>query len=107
MSAFRSIRDWLREPKVTVPAQYYRGEATLPATDMRPWFMDLPSQLKVAFEKPRDPSDFTTMSSRRSARFVRLRLLWSWEWAAGFGGKRPRCSWESSPGLPWASWWDR
>ena len=55
VSAFRSIRDWLREPKVTVPAQYYRGEAKLPATDMRPWFMDLPSQLKVAFEKPRDP----------------------------------------------------
>ena len=38
-----------------MPAQYYRGEAKLPATDMRPWFMDLPSQLKVAFEKPRDP----------------------------------------------------
>lgn len=55
VSAFRQIRDWLREPKVTVPAQYYRGEAKLPATDMRPWFMDLPSQLRVAFEKPRDP----------------------------------------------------
>jgi len=55
VSAYRQIRDWFREPKVTVPAQYYRGEATLPATDMRPWFMDLPSQIKVAFEKPRDP----------------------------------------------------
>jgi TonB family protein len=55
VSAYRQIRDWLREPKVTVPAQYYRGEAKLPATDMRPWFMDLPSQVKVAFEKPRDP----------------------------------------------------
>ena len=38
VSAFRQIRDWLREPKVTVPAQYYRGEVNLPATDMRPWF---------------------------------------------------------------------
>ncbi len=55
VSAFRQIRDWMREPKLTVPAQYYRGEAKLPATDMRPWFMDLPSQLRVAFEKPRDP----------------------------------------------------
>ncbi len=55
VSAFRQIRDWLREPKVTVPPQYYRGEVNLPATDMRPWFYDLPSQLKVAFEKPRDP----------------------------------------------------
>ncbi|MGO8813937.1 MAG: energy transducer TonB [Terriglobia bacterium] len=55
VSAIRQIRDWMREPKVTVPAQYYRGEAKLPATDMRPWFMDLPSQLRVAFEKPTDP----------------------------------------------------
>src|SRR5271157_3517431 len=55
VSAFRQIRDLLREPKVTVPPQYYRGEAKLPATDMRPWFMDLPSQIKVALEKPRDP----------------------------------------------------
>jgi len=55
VSAFRQIRDWLNEPKVTVPARYYRGKAALPATDMRPWFYDLPSQLKVAFEKPRDP----------------------------------------------------
>ncbi len=55
VSAFRQIRDWLREPKVTVPAQYYRGAIKLPATDMRPWFMDLPSQIKVAFEKPGDP----------------------------------------------------
>ncbi len=55
VSAFRQIRDLWREPKVTVPAQYYRGEVKLPATDMRPWFMDLPAQIKVALEKPRDP----------------------------------------------------
>lgn len=55
VSAFQQIRDWLRAPKITVPAQYYRGEANLPATDMRPWFVDLPAQLKVAFEKPTDP----------------------------------------------------
>lgn len=55
VSAFRQIRYWFTQPKTTVPAQYYRGEAKLPATDMRPWFMELPSQLKIAFEKPRDP----------------------------------------------------
>ena len=55
VSAFRQIRYWISEPKVTVPAQYYRGTVKLPATDLRPWFYDLPSQLKIAFEKPRDP----------------------------------------------------
>jgi TonB family protein len=55
VSAYQQIRDWFHEPKVTVPARYYRGEVKLPATDMRPWFVDLPSQIKVAFEKPRDP----------------------------------------------------
>jgi TonB family protein len=55
VSAFRQIRDLFREPKVTVPSQYYRGEIKLPATDMRPWIMEFPSQIKVALEKPRDP----------------------------------------------------
>lgn len=55
VSAYRQIRDSLRDPKVTVPAQYYRGEAKLPATDLPPWFVDFPAQIKLAFEKPRDP----------------------------------------------------
>src|SRR5579863_2856105 len=55
VSAYRQLHYWLFEPKVTVPAEYYRGAVKLPATDLRPWFYDLPSQLKVAFEKPRDP----------------------------------------------------
>ena len=55
VSVFRQIRDWWREPKLTVPPEYYRGKVSLPATDMRPWFRDLPKQLKIAFEKPRDP----------------------------------------------------
>ena len=37
VSAFRQVRYWLSEPKVTVPAQYYRGEVKLPATDMGSW----------------------------------------------------------------------
>ena len=55
IAAFRQIRDFLREPKVTVPPQYYRGEAVLPATDLPPWFVTFPSQIKIALEKPRDP----------------------------------------------------
>lgn len=55
VSAFQQLRYWFLEPKTTVPAQYYRGTVTLPATDLRPWFFDFPSQVKLAFEKPRDP----------------------------------------------------
>ena len=55
ISAFRQIHYWLTAPKTTVSAQYYRGTVTLPATDLRPWFYDFPSQLKIAFEKPHDP----------------------------------------------------
>jgi TonB family protein len=54
-SLLRQIRGMLSEPKVTVPPQYYRGEATLPATDMRPWFLDLPGELRFFFQKPADP----------------------------------------------------
>lgn len=54
VSFFRQLRALLFDPKVTVPPQYYRGKIHLPATDMRPWFMDLPAQLRVAFERPRD-----------------------------------------------------
>ena len=52
VSLFRQIFGILREPKITVPKEYYRGQASLPATDMRPWFLDLPYQLKALFEKP-------------------------------------------------------
>ncbi len=53
LSVLRQIREWLREPKITVPRQYYRGEAKLPATEIRPWFLDLPNQIKSLFEKPK------------------------------------------------------
>ncbi len=52
VSLFRQIFGILREPKITVPKEYYRGEVTLPATDMRPWFLDLPNHLRALFEKP-------------------------------------------------------
>jgi TonB family protein len=54
-SLLRQIRGMLSEPKVTVPPQYYRGEATLPATDMRPWFVELPGEIRFFFQKPADP----------------------------------------------------
>lgn len=46
VSLARGIRDWLRQPRITVPREYYRGEVPLPITEMRQWYRDLPSQLK-------------------------------------------------------------
>jgi len=34
-SIFRQILERLREPKITVPREYYRGESRLPITEMR------------------------------------------------------------------------
>ena len=55
VSVVRQIRDLLREPKITVPSKYYRGEARLPISEMRPWYLDLPGQIKILLEKPTDP----------------------------------------------------
>ena len=55
VSAFRQIRDLWREPKITVPQKYYRGEARLPITEMRPWYRDLPDLFQALFEKPKAP----------------------------------------------------
>jgi periplasmic protein TonB len=52
VSLFRQIWQLLHEPKRTIPPEYYRGKVDLPATDMRPWFLDLPYQIKSLFEKP-------------------------------------------------------
>lgn len=54
VSIVRQIRETLREPKVTVPPQYYRGEAELPITGMRPWFRDIPNIIRTLREKPTD-----------------------------------------------------
>jgi TonB family protein len=53
VSLFRQIWQMFHEPKMTVPKEYYRGKVALVATDMRPWFLDLPYQLKALFEKPK------------------------------------------------------
>jgi len=55
VSLYREILASWREPKITVPQEYYRGEAALPATDMPDWYRDLPKQLKYAFQRPQDP----------------------------------------------------
>jgi len=54
VSLFRQIWQMLHEPKFTVPKQYYQGKVAPLATDMRPWFLDLPNQLRSLFEKPKD-----------------------------------------------------
>jgi len=56
VSLFRQILQGLREPKITVPKEYYRGKVTLPAAEMPPWLPDDPNQLGFAFEKPKAPS---------------------------------------------------
>jgi len=54
VSLFRQIWQLLHEPKSTVPKEYYRGKVALPATDMRPWILDIPNQLRALFEKPKN-----------------------------------------------------
>ena len=49
------FREWRRASKVAIPSEYYRGEVTLPVTEMRPWYRDFRSQLKTLFEKPTEP----------------------------------------------------
>jgi TonB family protein len=56
VSLFRQIREGLHEPKITVPKEYYRGKVSLPATDMRPWILEIPNDLRAVFEKPKPPS---------------------------------------------------
>ncbi|MBI1941547.1 MAG: hypothetical protein HYS33_08590, partial [Acidobacteria bacterium] len=55
VSVVRQIRSLWREPKLTVPRQYYRGEAALPLSEMRPWYRDLRNQFRTLFEKPKAP----------------------------------------------------
>jgi periplasmic protein TonB len=55
VSLIRQIRERMREPKITVPKQYYKGEAALPVVEMTPWYRDIRNQWKVLFEKPTPP----------------------------------------------------
>jgi TonB family protein len=45
-SLWSQIQAALHEPRITVPAEYYRGEAALPVSEMRSWLRDLPSTVK-------------------------------------------------------------
>ena len=55
VSLFRQILAGLREPKIAVPKEYYRGKVTLPPTDTPPLVPD-PNQFMLPFEKPETPS---------------------------------------------------
>jgi protein TonB len=55
ISVFRQIATLWRDPKITVPRKYYRGEAALPLTEMRPWYRDLPNLFQTLTDKPRPP----------------------------------------------------
>jgi TonB family protein len=90
VAAFRQLRDFLREPKITVPPQYYRGEAVLPATDLPPWFVTFPGQLKIAFEKPRDPIGIYNRAQAKKrvlCAFLGAAALGAggWFWKGGLG----------------------
>src|SRR5947208_2648624 len=57
VSLVRQITQRLREPKLTVPEKYYRGEAALPVVEMRSWYRDLPDLVTALAEKSSDPID--------------------------------------------------
>jgi protein TonB len=73
-SLFRQILERLREPKITVPKQYYQGEAKLPVTEMAPWFRDLPNQLRVLFEKPSDPIGIFNRAQEKKRAYLSLAI---------------------------------
>ena len=70
VSLFRSILQALREPKVTVPPEYYRGEAALPITEMRDWYRDLPNIIKAGLEKSSDPIDIFNRAQEKKRALV-------------------------------------
>jgi periplasmic protein TonB len=51
VSLVRGLRAWLSDPKITVPKEYYRGEAKLPITEMGAWYRGFWHQLRVLWEK--------------------------------------------------------
>ena len=51
VSLYHSLLARLRDPKITVPQEYYRGEAKLPVTEMRAWYRDFGYQLQALWEK--------------------------------------------------------
>lgn len=90
ISIVRQIRASLREPKITVPPQYYRGEADLPITGMRPWFRDIPNIVRAVLEKPTDPTGI--FNRKQDGRRALVTLLFGpagaaagWAISSGFG----------------------
>src|SRR5215831_18076572 len=46
---------WLREPGMKRGDKYYRGEVDLPLSSLRPWYAELPAQIRLLLQKPADP----------------------------------------------------
>jgi periplasmic protein TonB len=68
VSLVRQIAQRLREPKLTVPEKYYRGEAALPVVEMRSWYRDLPDLVQALREKSTNPIDiFNRAQEQRRA----------------------------------------
>ncbi len=57
-SIYRQLRARLREPKITLDKKFYRGEVALPIVEMPAWYHDLPNQLRLFFETPKEPIGF-------------------------------------------------
>ncbi len=70
VSLFRQIGQALREPKVTVPSEYYRGEALLPIVEMRAWYQDLPNIIKGGLEKSKNPIDIFNRAQEQKRALV-------------------------------------
>ena len=51
VSLWQGLVATLREPKITVPKEYYRGEAKLPVTEMGAWYKGFGYQLRALWEK--------------------------------------------------------
>jgi len=55
-SLWQLIQERRREPKITVPKEYYRGEGSLPVSDAAPLHRHLWEQIRSLSEKPEPPA---------------------------------------------------
>src|SRR5690242_8570841 len=75
VSLIRQIRQKLSEPELTVPREYYQGEARLPITEMRAWYNDLPGQIRFALQKPPDEIGAFNFEQERKRLLLELAFI--------------------------------
>jgi periplasmic protein TonB len=51
-SLIAGLREYFGPKNPLPPSKYYQGEAALPVTEMKPWWLDLPDQIKAYVAKP-------------------------------------------------------